>query len=165
MALNIKRIRRIAVAVLDIENAVSQFKRLFNIDPFDWGEVPELKYKWVAFRFGTDGANQCSMEFLSPMNDPNGTTLIGKFIRKRGEGLYMVTLESEETDVKASEAKMREMGVEPSYENAHFLDGPDYKSWTETYISPKDTHGVLFVLAHIIPKLPKHEGELPKFPK
>ena len=37
MALNIKRIRRIAIAVLDIEDAVNQFKKLFNIDPFDWG--------------------------------------------------------------------------------------------------------------------------------
>lgn len=164
MALNIRRIRRIAVAVLDIEAAIERYKKLFNIDPFDWGEAPDLKYKWVAFRFGTEGANQCSMEFLSPMNDPDGEVLIGKFIKKRGEGVYMVTLEMED-DNKTFEAELRGMGIEPSWGNAYFNDGPDYEAWTESYINPKDTFGVLFTLAHIIPKLPKLEGEIPKFPK
>ena len=58
MALEVNRIRRIAVAVLDIEAAVERYKKLFDIDPFDWGEETDLKYKWVAFRFGKDGANR-----------------------------------------------------------------------------------------------------------
>ncbi|MFC2032797.1 VOC family protein [Chloroflexota bacterium] len=164
MALEVKRIRRVAVAVVDIEAAVERYKQLFDIDPFDWGEEPELKYKWVAFRFGEDGASQCSMEFLSPMNDPDGEVLIGKFIKKRGEGLYMVTLEMKD-DNKTFEAQLTDMGFKPSWGNAYFKDGPDYHSWTESYINPKDAFGVMFTLAHIISKNPKHEGEIPKFPK
>lgn len=163
MALKIKRIRRIAVAVLDLEAALERYKMLFDIDPFDWGEVVDLKYKWVAFRFGSDGANQCSMEFLSPMNDPDGEELIGKFIKKRGEGLYMVTLEMEE-DNKTFEMQLREMGIEPSWGNASFTEGPDYMSWTESYISPKDAFGVLFTLAHVVPKPPRRAANMPKFP-
>ncbi|MFH1775231.1 MAG: VOC family protein [Chloroflexota bacterium] len=164
MALKVKRIRRVAVAVVDIEGAAERYKQLFDIDPFDWGEVPELKYKWIAFRFGSEGASQCSMEFLSPMNDPDGEVLIGKFIRKRGEGLYMVTLEMEE-DNKTFEAQLSGMGIKPSWGNAVFEDGPDYQTWTESYIAPRDAYGVLFTLAHIVPKLPRHDGEIPKFPK
>ena len=62
MALKVNRIRRVAVAVLDIDAALERYKKLFDIDQFDWGEEPDLKYKWVSFRFGKDGANQCSME-------------------------------------------------------------------------------------------------------
>ncbi len=123
MALKVKRIRRVAVAVLDIEAALERYKMLFNIDPFDWGEEAELKYKWVAFRFGSEGDNQCSMEFLSPMNDPDGEVLIGKFIKKKGEGLYMVTLEMEE-DNKTFEVQLNDMGITASWGNANFTEGP-----------------------------------------
>ncbi len=163
MALKINRIRRIAVAVKDIDAALEKYKKLFDIDPFDWGEATEEQYKWVSFRFGKDGANQCSMEFLSPMNDPDGEVLIGKFIKNKGEGLYMVTLEMEE-DNKTFEMQMKDMGIQPSWGNAFFTEGPDYMSWTESYINPKEAFGVLFTLAHIIPKNPRREGEIPKFP-
>ena len=98
------------------------------------------------------------------MNDPDGEVLIGKFIRKRGEGLYMVTLEMED-DNKTFETQLSGMGIEPSWGNAHFDEGPDYKKWTESYIKPQDAFGVLFTLAHIIPKPPMREGSIPKFPK
>ncbi len=163
MALKINRIRRIAVAVLDIEAATERYKKLFDIDPFDWGQEPDLKYKWVAFRFGARGADQCSMEFLSPMNDPEGEFLIGKFIKNRGEGLYMVTLEMEEEN-KIFEAQLKGMGIEPSWGNAYFQEGPDYMKWTESYVNPKDAFGVLFTLAHIVPKAPRRGDEVPKFP-
>jgi hypothetical protein len=164
MALKVKKIKRVAVAVKDIEGAVAQYKKLFNIDPFDWGTVPDLKYKWVAFRIGSEGDSQCTMEFLSPMNDPKGEVLIGKFIRKRGDGLYMITLDMEENN-KTFEMQLNGMGIEPSWGNANFSDGPGYKTWTESYIAPKDAFGVLFTLAHIVPDYQKREGEIPKFPK
>ena len=104
------------------------------------------------------------MEFLSPMNDPEGETLIGKFIKKKGEGLYMVTLEMEE-DNKTFEYDLTQMGIQPTWGNAYFEEGPDYKKWTESYIHPKDAFGVLFTLAHVVPKWPRREGEVPKFPK
>ena len=164
MAIKVNRIRRVAVAVTDIDAALERYKKLFDIDPFDWGEEPEHRYKWVAFRFGSQGDAQCSMEFLSPMNDPEGETLIGKFIKKRGEGLYMVTLEMEE-DNKTFEYDLTQMGIQPTWGNAYFEEGPDYKKWTESYIHPKDAFGVLFTLAHVVPKWPRREGEVPKFPK
>jgi hypothetical protein len=104
------------------------------------------------------------MEFLSPMDDPDGEVLIGKFIKNRGEGLYMVTLEMEEEN-KVFEAQLSDMGFQPSWGNAYFGDGPDYMKWTESYINPKDAFGVLFTLAHIVPREPPRRGEtVPKFP-
>ncbi len=60
--------------------------------------------------------------------------------------------------------QLKDMGIQPSWGNANFTEGPDYMSWTESYINPKDAFGVLFTLAHIIPKNPRREGEIPKFP-
>ena len=117
MPLNIKRIRRIAVAVKDIDAAIERYKSLFGIEPYDWGEATEERYKWAAFRIGSQGDGQCTMEFLSPMNDPDGEVLIGKYIRKRGEGLYMVTLEMED-DNQTFEAQLSGMGIEPSGQRA-----------------------------------------------
>jgi len=164
MPVKVRRIRRVAVAVTDIDAALERYKTLFDIDPYDWGEETTHKYKWVAFRFGSEGEAQCTMEFLSPMNDPKGEYLIGKFIRKRGEGLYMVTLEMED-DNKVFEAELSEMGFKPTWGNAYFEEGPDYKRWSESYLHPNDGFGVLFTLAHVVPKPPRRAGDVPKFPK
>ena len=72
-------------------------------------------------------------------------------------------LEMEE-DNKTFELQLKDMGIEPSWGNAYFNEGPDYVKWTESYIKPKDAFGVLFTLAHVIPKHPRQEGEVPKFP-
>jgi len=156
MALKIKKIKRVQIAVKDINSAIKQYKKLFDIDPFEGAEVPELNYKWVAFRFNKEDPNQCVVEFLSPINDPDGTMPIGKFIKKRGEGLFQMSLETE-TDNDVTEAELRRMGIEPTNGRGHYIDGADYESWTESYIHPKDACGVQLGLGYIVPKLPRKD--------
>ena len=153
--IKIKNIQRIAVAVLDLDAAVEKYKKLFGIVPFNYGIAKSEKYHWVAFELGE---GQCTMEFLSPWNDPDGEVLIGKFIKQRGEGLYMVTLR---TDGSADETvdAMRELGIEPSWGSVAWNDpllnasGDTAASWQEHYVAPKHTCGVLFTLATIERKI------------
>ena len=155
----IRRIKRIAIAVKDLDAAVENWKRMFGIKPFMRGEEPEDKYAYVAFYLGnTKGDGEMTIEFLSPINDPNGEMLIGKFIRERGEGLYMITLEPEGSAEEVVQ-EMKDAGLEPAwggYQKKWVVDQSDkelrflgLKSWCENYVHPKDANGVLVTLASI----------------
>lgn len=149
--IKIKNIHRIAIAVRDLEASVERFKKLFGIVPFNYGIAKAEKYHWVAFEMGE---GQCTMEFLSPWQDPNGEVLIGKFIRERGEGLYMVTLRTEGSADETVNA-MRELGIQPSWGSVAWNDvllnasGDTAAKWQEHYIKPKEACGTLFTLATI----------------
>jgi hypothetical protein len=155
--IGIKRVKRVAVAVKDLDQAIENWKGLFGIKPFMRGDVPEDKYSFCAFHIGQDrGDDKVTIEFLSPLNDPDTESLIGKFIEKRGEGLYMITLEtigsSDDVDIQ-----LEETGLEGSW-GGHLkqwvykpksVNPQRITSWTEHYISPKDANGVLCTLASI----------------
>ncbi len=151
--IEIKRIKRIAVEVKDLEKSVETFKKLFGIQPFHHGIEPEEKYWWTAFKLGE---GDCTMEFLSPWHDPEGEMLIGRFIKKRGEGLYMVTLETEGSG-DAVLAQLKETGIKPSWGEKSWENIGEHASWTEHYIAPKDACGVLFTLASLVAKVPEVE--------
>jgi hypothetical protein len=156
--IGIKRIKRLAVAVKDLDAAIENWKKLYGIKPFLKGSVPEDRYAFCAFHIGNtwgDGeTSPTTIEFLSPINDPNGEMLIGKFIKNRGEGLYMITLEtagsSEEVDVE-----LEQTGLQPSWGGKlkqwkyEPRSAQGYKTWTEHYVSPRDANGVLCTLASI----------------
>ncbi|MBC8337359.1 MAG: VOC family protein [Alphaproteobacteria bacterium] len=154
--IGIKRVKRIAVAVYDLDQAVKNWERLFGVKTFQVGQEPDYKYHWAGFEIGdTRGDGEMTMEFLSPMDDPEGTTLIGKYLKKYGEGLYMITLETEGTadDVVI---QMKETGLGPSWGGNQMqwtgergMDGVGIESWTENYLNPKDANGVLVTLASI----------------
>ncbi|MBU1741497.1 MAG: hypothetical protein KKC37_08120, partial [Proteobacteria bacterium] len=117
---------------------------------------PADKYAFVAFQIGdTRGEGEMTIEFLSPLNDPDGEMLIGKFIKNRGEGLYMITLETEGTADKVSE-EIKATGLSPSWSGQQkewrgdVVEKAGLVSWTEHYVSPKDANGVLCTLASIV---------------
>ncbi len=151
----IKNIQRIAVAVKDLDASIAQYKKLFGIVPFNYGIAKKENYHWCAFEMGE---GQCTMEFLSPWEDPNMEGIIGKFIKKRGEGLYMVTLRTA-GDAKEVVASMKELGIAPSWGSVGWNDallnasGDMAASWQEHYVAPKETFGVLMTLASIERKI------------
>jgi len=161
--IKIKNIQRIAVAVKDLDACIADYKRLFGIVPFNYGIAKDEYYHWCAFELGE---GQATMEFLSPWNDPEGKYIIGRFIRKRGEGLYMVTLRTEGS-AQETVAGMKEAGVEPSWgsvawDNALLNASGDMAAkWQEHYVAPKDAHGVLFTLATIDRKIVSEPATAP----
>lgn len=153
----IKRVKRIAVAVKDLEAAVANWQRLFGVRPFQVGQEPEDKYHWAAFEIGdTSGAGEMTMEFLAPLDDPQGTTLIGKFIRERGEGLYMVTLETAGTAEEVAR-QLKETGLGGSswggltktWTAEDGMAAVGIARWTEHYVHPRAANGTLVTLASI----------------
>ncbi len=156
MAISIKRIRRMAVAVKDLDQTIEHWKKMLNIEPFIRGVEESERYHWCAFHIGE---GECTMEFLSPWKDPDGEHLIGKFIRTRGEGLYMVTLETGGTADETVDA-MRELGIEPSWGSVSWSptilnrEGETVAMWQEHYIAPKHANGVLLTLATLTRKPP-----------
>ena len=149
--IGIKGVKRIAVAVKDLDKGIERYKELFGVKPFTYGIAESERYHWCAFEIGE---GECTMEFLSPWNDPEGEVLIGKFIRERGEGLYMVTLQTAGTADETVDA-MRAIGLEPSWGSVAWdsiplnASGDLAKKWQEHYIAPKNACGVLFTLATI----------------
>ncbi|RJX28408.1 MAG: VOC family protein [Desulfarculus sp.] len=153
--IRIKRVKRIAVAVKDLDQAVKNWQKLFGVKPFQYGKEPEDRYHYVAFQIGdTRGDGEMTIEFLSPLDDPNGELLLGKFIRERGEGLYMITLETEGTADEVAQ-EIKDTGLKPAWGGqqkqwlAEHMQGLGLESWTENYVSPKDANGVLCTLASI----------------
>lgn len=150
--IKIRNIQRIAVAVKDLEASVAKYKKLFGIVPFNYGIAKAEKYHWVAFEMGE---GQCTMEFLSPYQDPKVEGVITKYIAKRGEGLYMVTLRTESSDSAEVVRQMRECGVEPVWGSVGWEDplldssGAKGATWQEHYIHPKETSGALMTIATI----------------
>jgi hypothetical protein len=153
--IKIKRVTRIAVAVKDLDAAMENYKKLFGVVPFTYGIAKSEKYHWIAFEIGE---GECTMEFLAPWNDPDGEVLIGKFVRERGEGLYMVTLETA-GDADETVDAMKEIGIEPSWGSVAWnnirmnASGDSADHWQEHYIHPKEANGVLFTLATISRKI------------
>ncbi|MFC1670676.1 VOC family protein [Spirochaetota bacterium] len=153
--IRIKNIQRIAVAAKDLDATIAKYKKLFGIVPFNYGIAKEEKYHWCAFEMGE---GQCTMEVLSPYEDPNIEGIITKYIDKRGEGLYMVTLRTE-GDAEEVVSSMKELGLEPSWGSVGWEDallnasGDMAASWQEHYVHPKETSGVLMTLATIKRKI------------
>ena len=48
--IRIKRIKRVSIAVKDLEASVLKWRKLFGIKPYQRGEEPEDKYAFVAFQ-------------------------------------------------------------------------------------------------------------------
>ena len=153
--IRIKNIQRIAVAAKDLDATIAKYKKLFGIVPFNYGIAKEEKYHWCAFEMGE---GQCTMEVLSPYEDPNVEGIITKYIDKYGEGLYMVTLRTED-NAENVVSSMKELGLNPSWGSVGWEDallnasGDMAASWQEHYIHPKEAAGVLFTLATIKRKL------------
>lgn len=153
--IKIKAVKRIAVAVKDLDSAIDKYKKLFGIVPFTFGIAKGENYHWCAFEIG-EGST--TMEFLAPWNDPDGEHLIGKFIKNRGEGLYMVTLETAGSADETVDS-MKDIGLDPSWGSVAWSDiplnasGDTAEKWQEHYVNPKEANGVLFTLATIDRKM------------
>jgi len=152
--IKIRKVKRIAIAVKDLNKAVENWKNLFGIRPYYYGEEPEDKYEYMAFNIGYGETN---IEFLAPKNDPNGEKMIGKFIKERGEGLYMISLETEGSAEEVDE-EFKTTGVKPAWggmlkrwapPTKELRDKMGNKTWTEHYVHPRDANGVLVTLVSL----------------
>lgn len=131
---NIKKINHIAIAVEDIDQALTFWQDALGLALDHIEEVPSQKAR-VAFLPIGEG----ELELVQPTDAETGTA---KFLREKGPGMHHLCLEVEHIERALEELKTR--GVHLINETA--LELPGRKM---AFIHPKSTNGVLVELYEI----------------
>lgn len=138
-----------SLAVRNVSQAADDFRELFGLEPAaemeTVGVVP-IQSRYQAFRPGS-GA-------FSVMDSTDPTGPIDRFVQRRGEGVFSITLRV--ADLDAACAWLRKKGValvldEPMQVNNSHMGGRLVKRGRVNFVKPQArTHGVLFELAEIL---------------
>lgn len=140
--MGLARLDHIGVAVKNIEEALEIFIKLgFEPPKKGVGEFPELKFRNAMLRIGDN-----YIELLES-SDPNSD--IGRFIEKKGEGLFHLCIEVDDIDQEIN--SLKEKGVDVFVANP--TPNLPYK---RGFIRRKDAKGVLIEL---VPKQRKKAWE------
>jgi methylmalonyl-CoA epimerase len=145
VSVKVARVDRVSIAVRDLGAARAFFERLFGAE---FGEIQDVAadgYRYVPFTLAG-----FTLELLEPYRPGN---VIARFLDKRGEGLYQLSLMVEDLDeaVTALEAAgLRVLGPR-SYPEDVVLEGC---RWREAFVHPRDAFGVLLFLGERTPVTP-----------
>jgi len=126
-----KKIDHIAIAVKDLASAVRTFTSNFGFPVTRRADIPALGISLALLKIG-----DAELELFTPTAADNPPA---KFLADRGEGMYVLSLETENLDaaLHALSAKSIRVGqVTPTSDGKGRL----------AYVSPKATHGVLLQL-------------------
>lgn len=131
--LGIIRLDHVSVAVREVESVLSFFTSLFGMSVVAPIDDPASGYRGVELRLPTD--QRTGWELLEPTDDES---FLARFLERRGPGVHHITFEVADTDAAARALRAR--GVEPF--GGVRVNG----DWKETFIHPRDAHGVLIQL-------------------
>ena len=123
-----KRLDHVVIAVNDLEAAVATYQNNFGLEREEAKDVPALGLRNTFLPIG-----DAKIEMVTPLGDKSP---IGQFIEKKGEGMYLLSLDVDYLDgaIKA----FAEKGIK-----ANVIQG---STGDIAMISPKHTHGVLLQL-------------------
>jgi len=116
----------LSIVVKDLEAAIDRYSKLFGVSVHKRGESKEFGFKNAILPLGNG-----HIEFLEP-TDPDKP--VGKFLAKKGEGVYLVGFECK--DVPGATAHLKSQGARVS--------GRNDIAW----VHPADAHGVFVELRH-----------------
>jgi methylmalonyl-CoA epimerase len=126
-----KKIDHVAVAVKDLDAAVQTFTANFGFPVTRRADVAQLGISLAMLKIG-----DAELELFTPTAADNPPA---QFVAERGEGMYVLSLETDNLDaaVQALRARGIKVGdVTPTGDGRGRL----------VYVSPKATHGVLLQL-------------------
>ena len=124
-----KRIDHIAIAVNDLEAAVTTYQDNFGLTKVKGGEVPSLGIRNAFLQIGDS-----QIELLTPLSEQGP---IADFLAKQGGGMYLLSLEVDDLDAAIAELQGKGARV-------NVAQGTEGKRLA--FVSPKATHGVLLQL-------------------
>jgi methylmalonyl-CoA/ethylmalonyl-CoA epimerase len=129
-----KRINHVAIAVNDIESAVTFWRDTLGIPHDHVEDVPSQKAKVAFFPVGDS-----EIELVMPTADDTGTA---RFLAKNGPGMHHLCLEVDNIEEKLIELKQK--NVQLINETPLILEGRKM-----AFLHPKSTQGVLIELYEI----------------
>jgi methylmalonyl-CoA/ethylmalonyl-CoA epimerase len=142
VSVTVRKVDRVSIAVRSLERARAFFERHFGAEFGPVEDVAVDGYRYVPFTIGG-----FTLELLEPYE---AKSPIARFLDRRGEGLYQLSLTVD--DVPAAAAALREEGLSVmgprTYDEDVVLEGC---RWTEAFVHPKDAHGVLIFLGQRTP--------------
>ena len=123
-----RRVHHVGVAVVDLDEAVRTYERLFGATLELRERVEEQGVEAASLRIG-DGR----IELLAALGDD---TPVGRFLARRGPGMHHVAYEVD--DIRAALADLREQGAELIDE-----EPKDGIFGLAAFVRPDAVHGVL----------------------
>lgn len=137
MAVNVTRVDRVSIAVRSLDRARAFFQRHFGAV---FGEVEDVKdqgYRYVPFTIAG-----FTLELLEPYNADHP---VGRFLRKRGEGVYQLSFLVDDLDEASGQldAEGIQVVARHSYPDDVTFEG---FHWREGFVHPRDAFGVLIHL-------------------
>ena len=123
------RIGHVAVVVKDLEAAVATYQHNFDLEKTGGGEVPSLGIHNAFLQIG--GAR---IELVTPTS---ATGPVAEFLERRGEGMYLLSLEVDDLDEAVTHLEARGARVQVA-------EGSTGQRLA--FVSPKSAHGVLLQL-------------------
>jgi len=122
-------IEHIGIAVINLENAIEFYEKVFGLVCYKIEEVAEQKVRTAFFQVG-----ETKIELLES-TDPDGP--VGKFIEKKGEGIHHIAFAVE--NIKMQLAHAEHSGIKLiDYTPRKGAEGLDI-----AFLHPKSTSGVL----------------------
>lgn len=122
----------INIAVRDLEYWTHRYEQVLGIS------ATPVDEEGFAFP-GLQGASFNIQGFgLNLISSTDSTTSVGRFLERRGDGVFLLSLKVE--DVDAASAELREMGIEPLLERPARGDGHA----PVNFVHPREMAGVQF---------------------
>jgi len=132
MNVKAKGLDHVAIAVKDLDKAISIYRDTLGLELTETEEVPEQQVKAAIFGHGMG-----RVELISPTTPDSG---VARFLEKRGEGLHHICVEVE--DIEATMAALKAKGAPLIDEKPK----PGAGGAKVAFIHPKGTGGVLIEL-------------------
>jgi methylmalonyl-CoA epimerase len=130
-----KRLDHVVIAVSNVEEAARLYGETLGFPQFPGESIREVGHVGVGLaRFDFGNA------YLGLVQPANENAAVAKFIRERGEGLYILAIQVD--DLKGTVGALREKGVRiVGDENAE-----DPRVRQQLFIHPKSTRGAIIQL-------------------
>ncbi|HJX70245.1 MAG TPA: methylmalonyl-CoA epimerase [Dehalococcoidia bacterium] len=128
----IKKVDHIAIAVKNLDEALSTYEKIFGLKPEKIKDIPEQGVKAAIIHIGKGS----EIELIQPINPESG---VAKFLEKKGEGIHHIALEVENIDQELK--SLAAQGVE-------LIDKEPRSGLAGriAFLHPKSTRGVLYEL-------------------
>jgi methylmalonyl-CoA/ethylmalonyl-CoA epimerase len=124
-----QRIDHVAIAVKDLEAAVTTYQHHFGLEKVREGTVPSLGIRNAFLQIG-----DAQIELITPLSDQGP---VADFVAKHGGGMYLLSLEVDDLDAMVSALQSQGIRVNIAAGSA---------GQRLAFVSPRATHGVLLQL-------------------